>query len=94
MKVANEVNMIIEKFDNSKKYLSTIQQSILEELEKHPGGLIRGQKSEEGSLMKILNMARTTLHDNLVKLQKLKHVEKYSKHDGQGRPLIYWKSKE
>ena len=39
-----------------------------------------------------LGIARTTIYDNLVKLQKKNIVEKYSVNNGQrGRPLTYWK---
>ena len=35
---------------------------------------------------------RTTIFDNLVKLQKRKLVEKFSMNNGKrGRPLVYWK---
>lgn len=38
---------------------------------------------------------RTTIYDNLVKLQKKKLIEKFSKNNGRrGRPKIYWKLKE
>lgn len=38
---------------------------------------------------------RSTIYDNLVKLQKKKLVEKSSKSNGRrGRPKVYWKVKE
>lgn len=38
---------------------------------------------------------RSTIYDNLVKLQKKKLVEKFSRSNGKrGRPKIYWKAKE
>ena len=38
---------------------------------------------------------RTTIYDNLVKLQKRKLVERFSKSNGKrGRPPIYWKIKK
>lgn len=38
---------------------------------------------------------RTTIYDNLVKLQKKKIVEKFSRSNGKrGRPKIYWKLTE
>lgn len=74
--------------------LSPIQFRIIKTLEEHPNGLIRGQNYERGSLMKRLNKARTTIYDNLVKLQKLGIVVKYSKNPGtRGRPLKFWKLK-
>ncbi len=45
-------------------------------------------------LVKQLNSPRTTIYDNLLKLQRLKVVEKFSRTDGgKGRPLVYWKLK-
>lgn len=42
-----------------------------------------------------LGNPRTTIYDNLVKLQKKKIVEKFSQNNGKrGRPKIYWKLKE
>ena len=39
-------------------------------------------------------IARTTIYDNLVKLQKRKLIEKFSRTDGKrGRPLVFWKLK-
>lgn len=44
--------------------------------------------------MKILGRPRTTVFDNLVKLEKMGIVEKYSKNKGyRGRPKEYWKLK-
>lgn len=38
---------------------------------------------------------RTTVYDNLVKLQKRKVVEKFPYNDGQrGRPLIFWQLRD
>lgn len=35
---------------------------------------------------------RTTIYDNLVKLQKRRLIEKHSRNHGKrGRPLVYWK---
>ena len=73
--------------------LTPIQFRIVKLLEKHPKGLIRGQNYERGSLMKHLNKARTTIYDNLVKLQELDIVEFYTKNEGNGRPKVYWKLK-
>ena len=37
---------------------------------------------------------RTTIYDNLIKLQKRKIVEKYSENNGKrGRPLVLWRLK-
>lgn len=38
---------------------------------------------------------RTTIFDNLIKLQKRKLVEKFSRSNGKrGRPMVYWKIKD
>ena len=38
---------------------------------------------------------RTTIYDNLVKLQKRKLIEKFSRSNGKrGRPLVFWKITE
>lgn len=38
---------------------------------------------------------RTTIYDNLVKLQKRKFIEQFSENNGKrGRPLVFWKIKE
>ena len=45
-------------------------------------------------LVKELKTPRTTIDDNLVKLQKRKLIEKFSRNNGgRGRPLVFWKFK-
>ena len=45
-------------------------------------------------LTEILGLARTTIYDNLIKLQKLKITEKFIKNSGKrGRPLVFWRLK-
>ncbi|MFW9970126.1 MAG: hypothetical protein ACFFDF_07995 [Candidatus Odinarchaeota archaeon] len=69
-------------------YLSPIQYNLLKTL------------SEIGSstrrdLVKKLQTPRTTIYDNLVKLQKRKLVEKFSRSNGKrGAPLVFWKLKK
>lgn len=42
-----------------------------------------------------LHNKRTTIYDNLVKLQKRKLVEKFSRNNGKrGRPFVFWKIKK
>lgn len=73
--------------EENKEILSAIQTEILEYLRKN-GHVIRR------SMVRDMNHPRTTLYDNLLKLQKMKLVEKYSRSDGdRGRPLVYWKIK-
>jgi len=63
--------------------LTPIQTRIFDEL--------HGKDLPRRELVRILKTARTTIYDNLVKLQKKKLVEKYSKNNGiRGRPLVLW----
>jgi len=51
--------------------------------------------STRKDLVNILNSPRTTIYDNLLKLQKRKLIEKYTRKNGmRGRPLVFWKVKE
>ena len=76
---------IIEKFSESKDFLSPIQYNLLKTLD-IVGALTRKD------LVKQLNTPRTTIYDNLVKLQKRKLIEKFSRTDGKrGRPLVFWR---
>ena len=46
-------------------------------------------------LVRELKTPRTTIHDNIVKLQRRNLVEKFSKNNGKrGRPLIFYKLTE
>ena len=79
--------IMIEKYIESKEYLSPIQYNLIKTLES-VGTLTRRD------LVKQLNTPRTTIYDNLVKLQKRKLIEKFSRSDGKrGRPLVFWKLK-
>jgi predicted ArsR family transcriptional regulator len=76
-----------EKFFDSKEFLSPIQHNLLKTLE-------NSGPSTRKDLVKFLNTPRTTIYDNLVKLQKKKLIEKFSRTDGKrGRPLVFWKLK-
>jgi Fe2+ or Zn2+ uptake regulation protein len=45
-------------------------------------------------LVEILHLPRTTIYDNLIKMQKLKIIEKFIKNSGKrGRPLVFWRLK-
>ena len=78
---------LIENYQNPKDYLSPIQFNLIKTL-KSIGPLTRRD------LVKELKTPRTTIYDNLVKLQKRKIIEKFSRNDGKrGRPLIFWKVK-
>ena len=53
----------------------------------------RGSNTRK-ELEKELNTPRTTIYDNLIKLQKREIVESSTKNTGQiGRPKIYWSIK-
>ena len=80
-------NTFIEQFSNSKDYISPIQHNLMKTLEKS-GPLTRKELVNE------LKTARTTIYDNLIKLQKQKMIEKFTRNDGKrGRPLVFWKLK-
>ena len=70
------------------QYFTPIQHNLLKTLEKTG-------PSTRKDLVKHLNTARTTIFDNLVKLQKKKRIEKFSRNKGnRGRPYVYWRIKE
>ncbi|MFX1345261.1 MAG: hypothetical protein ACFFBC_03390 [Promethearchaeota archaeon] len=76
--------MIFEKFSESKEFLSPIQYNLLKTLD------VVGPSTRR-DLVKQLKTPRTTIYDNLVKLQKRKLIEKYTRADGKrGRPLVFW----
>ena len=80
--MANEI--LISEFSDSKVMLSPIQNNLIRVLE-NKGPLTRRE------LVKELKTARTTIYDNLVKLQKLKHIQKFTRNNGnRGRPLVFW----
>jgi len=81
-KVINEYNF------NSKEYLTPIQSNLIKKL-RNSGPTTRRD------LVTILNSPRTTIYDNLLKLQKRKLIEKFTRNNGmRGRPLVFWKVKE
>lgn len=76
-----------EKFE-AKSYLTPIQHSLIKTLRKFG-------PSTRKDLVNELDTARTTIYDNLLKLQKSKLIEKFSRNNGKrGRPLIFWKLKD
>lgn len=79
---------ISEWIFDSRVYLLPIQVNILKTLIKQ-GPMARRD------LVKQLKTPRTTIYDNLNKLQKKRVVEKFTRNDGtRGRPLVFWKVKE
>jgi predicted transcriptional regulator len=83
------VNNVINDSDiNSKKYLTPIQSNLINKL-RNEGPTTRRD------LVDILNSPRTTIYDNLLKLQKRKLIEKFTRNSGRrGRPLVFWIIKE
>jgi len=81
--MANKI--IFENYFDSKDILSPIQNNLIKIL-KQDGPLTRRD------LVNQLNTPRTTIYDNLIKLQKRKVVEKFTRNNGKrGRPLVFWK---
>jgi len=73
---------------NSKEYLTPIQYNLIKNLQ-NIGPTTRSD------LVKVLNSPRTTIYDNLLKLQKRKLIEKFTRNNGmRGRPLVFWRLKE
>ena len=84
--MANE--SVLKNFYYSERLVSPIQQNLIKIL-RTQGPLTRRE------LVSQLSRPRTTIFDNLLKLQKIKIVEKFSRNSGtRGRPLTYWKIKE
>ncbi|MGB5909564.1 MAG: hypothetical protein WBH31_00075 [Promethearchaeia archaeon] len=76
-----------EKFE-AKSYLTPIQHSLIKTLRKY------GPTTRK-DLVNELDTPRTTIYDNLLKLQKIKLIEKFSRNNGKrGRPSIFWKLRD
>lgn len=70
------------------KHLTYLQVHIIVCMEEN-GPLTRKQ------LVRELGNPRTTIYDNLVKLEKKKIVKNFSKNNGKrGRPKVYWRFTE
>lgn len=83
--MANKIN--IREYYDYREFLSPIQHNLIKIL-KNDGPLTRRD------LVNQLNTPRTTIYDNLIKLQKRKVVEKFIKNsEKRGRPLVFWKLK-
>ena len=81
--MANNISM--KNYLESKEFLSPIQNNLIKTL-KNVGPLTRRD------LVKQLKTPRTTIYDNLIKLQERKVVEKFTRNDRKrGRPLVFWK---
>jgi len=70
-----------------KEDLTPIQIKLIEFLQNGP--------ASRKTLVKELETPRTTIYDNLKKLQKRKIIEKSRDNNGErGRPLVYWELKK
>lgn len=68
--------------------MNYILEKILAVLLVSPKGITRTEICE------IIKIPRTTVYDNLVKLQKQGRIEKFSRSSGRrGRPIVLWKLK-
>ncbi|MBN1216751.1 MAG: hypothetical protein JXA99_15090 [Candidatus Lokiarchaeota archaeon] len=80
-------NILYTKFMDENFLLSPIQNNLIRLL-KNDGPLTRKQ------IVNQLDTPRTTVFDNLTKLQKRRVVEKFSRNNGKrGRPKVYWRIK-
>ncbi|TFG23788.1 MAG: hypothetical protein EU532_13135 [Promethearchaeota archaeon] len=80
-------NISIEEKLTTNELFTPLQNNLVKILEKS-GPLTRNQ------LVKQLGTPRTTIYDNLLKLQKRRVLEKYTRSNGKrGRPLVFWKLK-
>lgn len=78
------INKAFDPFD-PKEFLTPIQNNLIKLLQKD-GPLTRRD------LVKQTETPRTTIYDNLIKLQGRKVVEKFTKNNGKrGRPLVFYK---
>jgi len=83
--MADKVN--IREYYNSMDIVTPTQYNLIKSL-KIDGPLTRKDFVNQ------LNIPRTTIYDNLVKLQKRRVVEKVIRNNGKrGRPLVFWKLK-
>ena len=80
-------NIVSDERVNSNYNLTPIQNNLIKTLNE-VGPLTRRE------LVRKLNTPRTTIYDNLLKLQKRKVIEKFTRNNGKrGRPLVVWKLK-
>ncbi|MHA1478602.1 MAG: hypothetical protein ACTSPU_10425 [Promethearchaeota archaeon] len=84
--MANKI--VIQDEINSKEYLTPIQYNLIKKLQNNG-------PSTRRDLVNVLKSPRTTIYDNLLKLQKRKLIEKFTRNNGmRGRPLVFWRLKE
>ena len=74
----------IDKFYNTNDSLTPIQYRLIK--------VLRNGPASRKTLVNKLNAPRTTIYDNLLKLQKRKLIEKFRYNSGmRGRPFVYWR---
>jgi len=80
-------NISMKEISESSELFTPIQNNLIKILE-NTGSITRRD------LVKQLNVPRTTIYDNLIKLHKRKLIEKFTRNNGnRGRPLVLWKLK-
>lgn len=80
------IEQIKQKF-GIEDFFTPLQQEILKIIKEHGS-------TQRRTFVKLLNTPRTTIYDNLLKLQKRKIIEKFSFNNEQrGRSVVYWKLK-
>ena len=83
-KMLKRLHLAAKNHLNKFLQMKLTQQNILELLKLGP--------STRRDLVDFLNLPRTTVYDNLIKLQKQKLVERFTRNNGKvGRPLVMWK---
>ncbi len=81
-------NKVMMNGFEKKDFFTPLQNNLIKILEKD-GPITRKE------LVRTLKIPRTTIYDNLLKLQRRKLIEKFSRNNGRrGRPLVFWRIKE
>lgn len=76
---------MVKDYFEPKELITPIQTNLIKTLQQMG-------PSTRRDLVSYLKTPRTTIYDNLLKLQKRKVVERFSRNNGKrGRPLIFWK---
>ena len=76
---------MIKEYFELKEFVTPIQNNLIKALQQIG-------PSTRRELVSFLNTPRTTIYDNLLKLQKRKVVEKFTRSNGKrGRPVVFWK---
>jgi len=84
--MANKI--LMEKNNEMNEILTPLQSNLIKILDEN-GPATRKE------LVNHLSIPRTTIYDNLLKLQKRRLLEKFTRTYGsRGRPLVFWKISE